>query len=221
MRVENHGQHNRNPRYWSILLGDVQSNPAEWAGKSALDVGCGCGRNLVNMSTLTSWKNVDGCDISEPNCKVSEDFMNSNCWDVPCKCYPTNGYELDGVPSDSYDFVMSTIVFQHICVHDVRFNLLKEVFRVMKSGGLFSFQMGFGEQKPEILSRLDSQFANYFDNTYEARRTNSGYDVKIVNQDDLLNDLKKIGFEIKDVQITESWDNEQHPSWIWVKAVKP
>lgn len=220
MRQENHRKHNSNPRYWDILLGDLKDG-AKWEGKRCLDVGCGCGRNLLNMSGLAKWAKVDGCDISEPNCRESEMYMWQNAEGVDVTCYPTNGYELNGVPSDSYDFVMSTIVFQHICVHDVRFNLLKEVFRAMKPGALFSFQMGFGVQREEIRRMLNTQYASYFENVYDARSTNSGYDVQITNPDDLINDLKKIGFEIKDVQITESFDNEQHPQWIWIKAVKP
>lgn len=218
MRIKNHTQHNANQNYWDILLGDIKSNPAAWEGKSALDVGCGCGRNLLNMSQLAKWARIDGCDISEPNCRESEAYMWERASDVAVTCYPTNGYELNGVPSDFYDFAMSTIVFQHICVHDVRFNLLKEVFRALKSGGLFSLQMGFGVGDGE---RHRTKFAQYFDNVYEARSTNSGYDVQIVNQDDLVNDLRKVGFDVKEVKITESFDNEQHPQWIWVKAVKP
>jgi ubiquinone/menaquinone biosynthesis C-methylase UbiE len=221
MRIENHKQHNSNPKYWDILLGDVKSDPTKWEGKNALDVGCGCGRNLLNLSTLAKWATVDGCDISAPNCEESKMFMWQFAEDTNVDTYPTNGFELDGVPSDKYDFVMSTIVFQHICVHDVRFNILKEVYRVMKSGGTFSFQMAFGVHPPEIQAKYDSKFASYFENVYDARRTNSGYDVQIVNADDLTGDLKKIGFDVINVQITESWENEQHPQWIWIKAVKP
>lgn len=221
MRVENHGKHNANPNYWSILLGDIQNDPEKWKGKNALDVGCGCGRNLLNMSKLAEWATVDGCDISAPNCEESKMYMWENAEHTHVDTYPTNGYELDGVPSDKYDFVMSTIVFQHICVHDVRFNLLKEVFRVLKSGGTFSLQMAFGSHPPERQKLFDTQFASYFENAYHARKTNSGYDVQITNQEDLVTDIEKVGLKVIDVKITESWDNEQHPQWIWIKAVKP
>ena len=221
MRIQNHTQHNNNHNYWDILLGPIKSDPTRWKGKNALDFGCGCGRNLLNMSTLAEWATVDGCDISKPNCEESKTYMWVNAENVHVDTYDTNGFELNGVPSDKYDFVMSTIVLQHICVHEIRFNLLKEIFRVMKSGGLFSFQMGFGVQKPEILKMLNTEFAGYYDNAYQARRTNSGFDVQITDQKNLTDDLEKIGFIVSEVRITESFDNEQHPQWIWVKAFKP
>lgn len=218
MKIQNHNMHNSNPDYWNILLAPLKENPENWNGKSALDFGCGCGRNLVNMATFPiKWDRVDGCDISEPNCRESESLVGSVAWDTNCKCYPTNGYELDGVPSDTYDFVMSTIVLQHICVHDVRFNILKEIFRVMKSGSMFSFQMGMGK----TIGGHTSNFAEYYDNVYEARKTNSGYDVDVSNADYLTDELKQIGFEVKEVKITKSYEDACHPEWVWVKAVKP
>lgn len=220
MRVENHGKHNSNPDYWTIMMGEISSDPKKWEGKNAIDIGCGCGRNLLNMSKIADWATVDGCDISAPNCEETKMFMWQNAENVHVDTYPTNGYELDGVPSEKYDFAMSTIVFQHICVHDIRYNLLKEVNRILKPGGVFVLQMGFGKHDPETAKRFNSQFAGYYDNVYEARATNSGYDVQVTNQDDLTNELKALGFEIKEVKITNSWDNEQHPQWIWVKAVK-
>ncbi len=213
MRVENHRSHNRNPDYWNILLGPVREDSARWAGKVALDVGCGCGRNVLNLSRLALWSSVDGADISGPNCEETRRLMREHAPEVPVTTFETNGFELDGVPDSRYDFVMSTIVLQHICVHEVRFNLMREVFRVMRPGGLFSFQMGFGENQRE--------HATYFENAYHARATNDGFDVAITNPSDLVGDLEQIGFAHVTYRLTGPWDNERHPQWIWVKASRP
>ena len=38
--TSNHEEHNMNPDYWNILLGDLQ-NKENWKGKVALDFACG------------------------------------------------------------------------------------------------------------------------------------------------------------------------------------
>ena len=72
-----------------------------------------------------------------------------------------------------YDFVMSTIVLQHIAVYDIRFQYLQEFFRVMKPGGLLSFQMGYGEGYGK---------AGYYDNHYHAESTNSAHDTLVTTR---------------------------------------
>jgi ubiquinone/menaquinone biosynthesis C-methylase UbiE len=216
MRVKNHSEHNNNPEYWDVLLGPVKSDPARWNGKNALDFGCGCGRNVFNLASLAEWSSVDGCDISAPNCEETRILME---WDHPkvsCQCFPTNGYELNEVPSNNYDFVMSTITLQHICVHEIRFSILSDIFRVMKPGGLLSFQVGFGES--------DNGFSRYYDNSYEVRRTNSGHDVMITDPQNLIDDLRHIGFTEISYQIGAAWEGPEiarHPHWLFVKATKP
>jgi len=217
MKVENHRVHNNNPDYWDVMLAPVKTNAAAYTGKNALDFGCGCGRNLVNLAGLANWANVDGCDISAPNCAESESLMASTMWDTKCKCYPTNGTKLDGVPSDNYDFVMSTIVLQHICVHEVRYSILEDIFRVLKQYGMFSFQMAMGK----TTNGHTSDYASYYENAYHARRTNSGYDVDIEKPEYLTSDLEKIGFRVVEVKVTNSFEDAAHPQWVWVKATKP
>ena len=48
----NHPEHNPNPKYWDLLLGDIKIAPEKWEGKKALDFGCGQGRNVTNLLSL-------------------------------------------------------------------------------------------------------------------------------------------------------------------------
>ena len=80
---------------------------------------------------------------------------------------------------------MSTIVLQHIAVYEIRFQDLREFFRVMAPGGLLSFQMGFGEGQGK---------AEYHDNHYEAQGTNSLHDTKVTDPWQIGGDLEQIGF---------------------------
>jgi len=214
MKVENHRRHNENPNYWDIMLGDLKDRE-RWRGKRALDFGCGCGRNVLNMHLLAEWDFVDGADISGPNCRESEELVKREAPGCESHFYETNGYQLDGVPSDTYDFVMSTIVLQHICVHDIRFSLMQEIFRAMRSGGIFSFQMGYGGKDGSGFP-----WAQYDENVYSARSTNAGYDVSITDPTPLVQDLQKIGFVDVEFKLTAPHD-DSHKEWIWVKARKP
>jgi SAM-dependent methyltransferase len=222
--TNNHEQHNSNPLYWDVLLGDLKNNPEYWAGKTALDFGCGKGRNVTNMKTLVKWSRVDGVDISQNNIdycisthasqkSIVSSFTNS----VESKFYKNNGLDLSDIPNDEYDFIMSTIVFQHLCVHELRIALKKEIYRVMKSGGVFFFQMGYGDMdfKGHTIAH------NYYENAYEAANTNGHSDVRVSNPNQLIEDLTNIGFVNITYRIEQPWEDGIHPNWIYVRCEKP
>lgn len=99
---------NANPDYWNVLLAPLKSSTEGWAGKKALDFGCGQGRNLKNMLSLAPLGRVDGCDISKNNAEYAGRWLLENGLSPEqFNLYVTNGVELDGIPSDEYDFVMS------------------------------------------------------------------------------------------------------------------
>jgi len=208
----NHPEHNLNPDYWNILLGDLVDKQ-KWTGKVALDFACGRGRNVTNLFNLCDWARVDGIDISEGNIAYNKnEFINqSSNW------YCNNGVDVSELNDNEYDLIISTIALQHIPVYDIRKSLITDLLRTLKSGGLFSFQMGYG-------SNLESPLGprvSYFENHYEARGTNSACDVRIQNIEDVVKDLTEIGFINITTKITESYSDNGHPQWIYIKAYKP
>lgn len=205
--TNNHEAHNGNPNYWSILLGDVKNNPNKYENLTALDFGCGKGRNVTNLLSLAKWMRVDGIDISEDNINFCKNTYNQNS-----KFVLNNGIDLSDLPSDEYSFVMSTIVFQHLCSRQLRLSIKKEIFRVMKPGGLFSFQMGCFSSYPS--------FKEYYDDFYEAPSSNGCFDVTIRDPENLVKDLIDIGFKNVTYEIRESWEDGSHPAWIYVKCYK-
>jgi len=210
--TSNHDEHNTNPNYWEILLGDLQ-NGEKWKGKIALDFACGRGRNVTNMLNLCDWERVDGIDISESNITQNKnDYQNQNSdW------YCNNGVDVSDLKDNEYDFIMSTIALQHIPVYDIRKSLITDLLRTLKSGGVFSFQMGFGEGlESELGPRV-----SYFENHYDAPGTNSVCDVRVQNVEDIIKDLKEIGFTNITTEVRESYSDSGHPQWIYVKAYKP
>jgi ubiquinone/menaquinone biosynthesis C-methylase UbiE len=212
MAIDNHRGHDSSPDYYGLLLSDINKN---FNNKKALDFGCGVGRNIDNLLNLTNWGRVDGCDISSENILRAESFMNTTKHaEDKYKFYVTTGVDLQPIPSNEYDFVMSTIVLQHIAVYSLRYSILSDIYRVMNNNSLFSFQMScFGK-------------ANYYDEELDISGTNGAYDVCISNPEELIDDLEKIGFTGIRYTISNEWDAynkkycEDPYKWIYIKANK-
>jgi ubiquinone/menaquinone biosynthesis C-methylase UbiE len=210
--TNNHENHNSNSNYWDILLGDLKDKE-NWDGKVALDFACGKGRNVTNMFNLCDWARVDGIDISVGNINhnMTEYVGQNSNW------YCNNGVDVSDLKDNEYDFIMSTIALQHIPVYDIRKSLITDLLRTLKPGGLFSFQLGYGDGLESPIGPRVSYFENY----YDATGTNSVCDVRVNNEIDLINDLKEIGFVNITTEVRESYDDYGHPQWIYVKCYKP
>lgn len=210
--TSNHLPHNDNPDYWDILLGDLKDKE-KWAGKTALDFACGKGRNVTNMLSLCDWNRVDGIDISIGNIEFNKsEYSNQNSnW------YCNNGVDVSDLKDNEYDFIMSTIALQHIPVYDIRKSLITGLLRSLKPGGLFSFQLGFGEGLDSPIGRRSPYYAN----SYDANGTNSVHDVRVHNESDVIEDLTNIGYVNVTTEVRESYLDYGHTHWIYVKAYKP
>jgi hypothetical protein len=101
---------------------------------------------------------------------------------------------------------------KHICVYDIRLNYFKEFFRVLKSGGLITIQMGYGSD----------HCTDYYANNWNASATNGHFDVSIQNPDDLKKDLESIGYVDFSYEIKQPGPSDPHHSnWIYFRAFKP
>src|SRR3989338_1136977 len=140
--VGSYGEHDSWKDYDEYLMKYVD---ASFENKFALDFGCGPGRNIIKYHNR--FKRLDGVDISEKNIKNAKEQL-ARFHVANSELFVNNGRDLAGIPSAAYDFIMSTICLQHICVYSTRYNLLKEFFRVLKPGGRISIQMGYGKNAP-------------------------------------------------------------------------
>jgi len=195
--------HNNWPDY--ELLFQKIDNQSE---KIGLDFACGPGRNLVKYSRR--FKRLDGVDISPINIEKARIYTMNN--GINPNLYVSNGVNIDNVPGDEYDFVMSTIALQHICVHEIRYSIMKDIHRVLKDGGIFTAQMGFGSPSPMTVE--------YYENYYEATGTNRRCDVCIETTEQLENDLNQIGFKDFNYTITKVGPGDCHPNWIFFNVKK-
>jgi 2-polyprenyl-3-methyl-5-hydroxy-6-metoxy-1,4-benzoquinol methylase len=214
--TNNHEEHNNNPDYWNILLKDLK-NKDKWAGKDALDFGCGKGRNVTNMLSLCDFNTVDGVDISEGNinhCK--ETYLEQNS-----KWFCNNGVDLQELQSSHYDFVMSTIVYQHICVYDIRRSLTEEIYRVLKPGGIFSLQCTIGKTGVVMTQENIEKFrVGYYDNAWDAKTTNSFYDHRVQDTQQIVDDFGDIGFKDFTFTALDSFADKGNKDWLYVRCVK-
>jgi SAM-dependent methyltransferase len=178
----------------------------------ALDFGCGPGRNLRRWSAL--FARIDGVDISARNLENARVFLENT---IPAtkrpNLYLTTGDDCGDAPREHYDFAFSTICLQHICVHSVRFSILRSLFTCLKPGGRISIQMGFGVPSPCTVG--------YFDDYVIATETNRDCDVAVSSPDEIERDLARIGFRDFEYWIRPVGPGDVHPNWIFYTAIKP
>jgi ubiquinone/menaquinone biosynthesis C-methylase UbiE len=211
MKIQNHKHHNENPDYWNVLLSPLKDG--DWSDKIVLDFGCGCGRNVQNILNNFSVKEAHGCDISSNNVNhCTQTTPEETNGKTNFKFVTVDGQSLRPLESDTYDFIMSTIVLQHICVYTVRRKILEDMFRCLKPGAMISLQMGFGMGHPTT--------ADYYENATHADSTNSGYDVRVTDPNQIKKDLDEIGFVDFEFQILQPY-SDAHQNWIYFKARKP
>lgn len=178
--------------------------------KVAIEYGCGPGRNLIRFNNR--FVRIDGTDIAQTNLdKARINLMhhgigNYNLFLCDGESYP--------IADSSYDVAFSVICLQHICCHTIRYNIMKDTHRILKLGGYFCFQMGFGGR------RGGQPVAEYYDNAYDAQVTNSGHDVVVRSVDQLADDLYKIGFYDFKYDLRPTGPGDDHMNWIWVQVQK-
>ena len=176
-----------------------------------LDFGCGPGRNLVKYAGR--FARIDGVDLSEVNLYNAKRYVEG--LNLPLgNLYKCNGLDLEEVPSDTYDLVMSTITLQHICVHEIRYNYFKEFLRVLKPGGKISIQMGAGE------NRIATCKAGYYENKYDALWTNGGHDTLVEDPNFLRKDLEEIGYKDFKFVLRPTVPGDRHSYAIFFQATK-
>lgn len=197
-------EHNNDPKEGELLFGGIDNIPGNLV---ALEYGCGPGRNIIKFKDLFS--RIDGADVSEEIlAKVPLNLSQDNVA-VP-NIYLNNGHSLPDIGNEVYDVVFSVICQQHIGCRSWRLELYREFLRILKPGGYFRFQMGFGPGH-----HISVDYFHDYDETDTHHK-----DVRVEDVDVLKKDLEDQGFvDFKHTLTVPCHD--LHPQWIWVSVRKP
>ncbi len=105
-------------------------------GLKALEIGCGPGRLMRPLST--QFAEIHGTDVSDEMIRLAAEKLRG----IPhAHVHHTERSDLSIFPDESFDFVYSYAVFQHIPSRDVVLGYLAEVRRVLKAGGILRCQI--------------------------------------------------------------------------------
>lgn len=203
--VGSYHEHNAWQDYDDFIIGTIDGGPG---GKVALDFGCGPGRNLVRYGG--AFDRMDGADISVANLRNAERNLAASGGGTAL-LFETSGRDVGHAASSSYDFVMSTITLQHICSHSVRQAIFADIARILRPGGRFSAQMGFGVHPRSVAYRSDH---------YAARSTNGACDTRVESADELAADLAMAGLGQFQCWIRPTGPGDEHQHWIFFTAIK-
>jgi SAM-dependent methyltransferase len=203
--VGSYNLHNKWPHWQRLLFDNINTSKM-----TALEYGCGVGRNIILFKDM--FKKIDGIDISEDVIKKA--IINLDHHGMSKEYYSL--YVTDGSTikiTDKYDLVFSVICLQHICCHSIRIQIMSEIYKVLKPGGIFTFQMGFGDRKDK------KGFVGYYDDFFRASKTNGKMDVSFNDKSFIEKDLTKIGFHSIVTEITDP-SIDRHSKWIFVRCRK-
>ena len=121
---------------------------ASLGGKRALEIGCGPGRLMLPLSR--HFGEIHGVDVSDEMIRLARERLR----DAPrAHAHVGGGSDLAGFEDESFDFVYSYAVFQHIPAREVVFDYLREACRVLRSDGLMYCQLN---GLPKTAARYDT-----------------------------------------------------------------
>src|SRR5581483_4472104 len=103
---------------------------------SALEIGCGPGRLMRPLSR--HFREIHGVDVSDEMIRLAADNLRG----IPtARVSRTDGANLACFADESFDFVHSYAVFQHIPSRDVVLSYLAEAHRVLRPEGILRCQI--------------------------------------------------------------------------------
>lgn len=101
-----------------------------------LDVGCGAGRTTINLYK-NGYKNIIGLDLAENLVAFAKDYCKKNSLNIEFVCQSATDIKFENETFDAVIFSYNGLM----CIpgHENRKNALQEIYRVLKSNGVFIF----------------------------------------------------------------------------------
>lgn len=187
------------------LMAKLEKWDIEFERQIALDFGCGVGRLTLPLTNY--FERVIGVDISANMIQLANQYSNDK------SSFVWNKEQHLSIFADEYfDFVYSNIVLQHNHPQLI-FIYLKELFRVLKKGGLIVFQLPDRTINPLIdLLRNSKLSQKYLYRLYLLIRygLTPVMETYSVRREVVVSELINIGFEL--IKIEEN--RNAGPKWI-------
>lgn len=178
--------------------------PSQFDAKCALEIGCGIGRLMLPMASVFGL--VAGVDVCPKMISLAKEYLSK---------YPKNEGAFFPLICDGsgrlpvfdhfYDFVYSTIVFQHLPDLETVRLYLKETFRVLVPGGVARIQTFRGPNP----FQWDAHWGWFFE-----------------SMDSFAAEFEAVGFEVverhQDTLFALAERREPiEQDWLWITARKP
>ncbi|HEU0124183.1 MAG TPA: class I SAM-dependent methyltransferase [Bryobacteraceae bacterium] len=101
-----------------------------------IEIGCGAARLTSALAEM--FGEVHAVDVSGEMVALAQTALTGK---TNAYVYQNNGCDLSTVPALEFDFAYSNIVFQHIPSRQVIDSYVKDVYRLLRPGSLFKFQV--------------------------------------------------------------------------------
>ena len=123
------------------ILQKLQFDPA---GKSMAELGCGAGR--MTRSFAQRFQAVTAVDISAEMQSRARKYLQSFS---NIRWVLSNGETVSEIETASVDFAFSYLVLQHMPAKEVAYSSIREMMRILRTGGAFLFQFN-GSERPTM-----------------------------------------------------------------------
>lgn len=194
------------------LLNILNQSPEFFLNKKVIDLGCGEGRDSIYLSAAGT--EIVGVDISVSALNKARELARKS--NVKAKFVETNVLYLNGIPDDYFDTAINMGCLHMIVNSEERMSHLKNVHRILKSGGVFIIdhcQDNWGKGFFSLPGELYNKDKLVVGNVIERRiRTESG-EAKIplevipfceMKADALIAEVCSAGFESQFAVVTET-----------------
>ena len=123
-----------------------------------LEIGCGNGRLMLELSRLFQFQRLIGIDISESMISFARKNL---AYDPRIELFVNSGCDLAMVQDDLADFVYANDVFIHLFDYDIIVGYFREVHRVLKRDGVFRFNINRFDPDTAFGNSLGGRFAKF------------------------------------------------------------
>jgi ubiquinone/menaquinone biosynthesis C-methylase UbiE len=114
-------------------LNILSGNPGFFSDKKVIDLGCGEGRDSLYLSSLGI--DIVGVDISHSALNKARELARMD--NIKAKFVETNVLYLNDIPDNYFDTAINMGCLHMIVNEEERISHLKNVYRILKPGGIF------------------------------------------------------------------------------------